>query len=77
LGSGLSRRWEAAADRFSLDLTGDAEAFEQAHRGLALANVADLDPPRLVYLAAFTHPTPPERIAAGHRWAEARSGRSP
>ena len=76
-GSWLSRSWESAADRFSLDLTNDVEVFEEAHRKLALANLADLDPPRPVYLAAFTHPTPPERIAAGRRWAEARSGRSP
>ena len=33
-------------------------------RKLARANLADLDPSRLTYLALFTHPTPPERIAA-------------
>jgi hypothetical protein len=31
---------------------------------LALANLADLDPPHLLYVLLFTHPTPPERIAA-------------
>ena len=30
----------------------------------SLANLSDLDPPRLVYLLLFSHPTPPERIAA-------------
>jgi STE24 endopeptidase len=60
----LSRRWERAADRFALDLTGDGEAIEQMHRRLALANLADLDPPPLLYKLLFTHPTPPERIAA-------------
>jgi STE24 endopeptidase len=63
-GSALSRRWERAADRASLELTDDLRAFETAHRELALANLSDLDPPRLVYLLLFSHPTPPERIAA-------------
>jgi STE24 endopeptidase len=62
-GSALSRRWERAADRASLELTDDLDAFEGAHRDLALANVSDLDPPRPVYLFLFSHPTPPERIA--------------
>jgi STE24 endopeptidase len=60
----LSRRWERTADRFALELTGDGEALEQMHRRLALANLADLDPPPLLYKLLFTHPTPPERVAA-------------
>ena len=71
----LSRRWESAADRFSLELTGDLAGFEESFRGLAISNLLDLDPPRAVYLIAFTHPTPPERIAAGRRWA-AMAGRA-
>lgn len=65
----LSRRWESAADRFALVMTQDAEAFEASFRALAVANLLDLDPPRLVYVMAFTHPTPPERIASARRWA--------
>jgi len=64
LETAISRRWERSADRFSLELTGDAESFEQAHRELALANLSDLDPPRWLYRILFTHPTAPERIAA-------------
>ena len=60
----LSRRWERTADRFALELTHDGPALEQMHRRLALANLADLDPPPLLYALLFTHPTPPERIAA-------------
>jgi Zn-dependent protease with chaperone function len=59
----LSRHWERSADRHSLKLTGDREAFIQTHLGLARRNLADLDPPRLAYLTLFTHPTPPERLA--------------
>jgi STE24 endopeptidase len=60
----LSRRWEREADRFSLDLTGDRESFRALHRKLATANLSDLDPPRWLYRLLFTHPTPPERLAA-------------
>src|SRR5438477_469362 len=70
----ISRRWEREADRFSLDVTRDPEAFETAHRELATANLSDLDPPRPVYALLFTHPTPPERIAAGRAWVGARPG---
>lgn len=63
-GSALSRRLERTADRFSLELTGDRETYVHAFRELALANLSDLDPPRLLYLALFSHPTAPERIAA-------------
>ena len=59
----ISRRWERAADRFSVELTGDREAFVGAHVALARSNLSDLEPPRLVYLLLFTHPTPPERLA--------------
>lgn len=66
----LSRSWECVADRFALDLTGEAGVFEQTFRSLALANLSDLDPPRALYYMLFTHPTVPERIAHGRRWAE-------
>jgi STE24 endopeptidase len=64
----LSRRFERAADRFSLDLTGDPEAYERLHVELARENLADLDPPRAFHLALHSHPTPAERIAAGRAW---------
>jgi STE24 endopeptidase len=60
----LARRWEREADRYSLELTSDRDAFVSVHRELAAANLSDLDPPRLVYRLLFTHPTPAERIAS-------------
>ena len=59
----VSRDWERAADRFSLELTGDDDAYVAAHLALARSNLSDLEPPRLAYLMLFTHPTPPERLA--------------
>jgi len=66
LGAALSRRWERQADRYSLQLTHDPEAFESTHRQLALSNLSDLTPPRLLYLTLFSHPTAPERIRTAH-----------
>ena len=65
----LSRRWERQADRFALELTGERETMVAMHRRLALANLADLEPPPLLYALLFTHPTPPERIAAARMGA--------
>lgn len=60
----FSRRLERRADRFALDITRDPGAFEAAFRRMAKANLADLDPPGIVYAFIFTHPTPVERLAA-------------
>jgi Zn-dependent protease with chaperone function len=60
----LSRRWERSADRFALELTCDRLAYEQAFYRLTATNLSDLDPPRLIYLLLFTHPTPAQRLAA-------------
>jgi STE24 endopeptidase len=67
----ISRRWERDCDRFSLDLTRDPEAYEQTHHLLALENLGDLDPPKAIYLLFASHPTAPERLAAGRAWAAA------
>ncbi len=63
----LSRRWERVADRFSLELTGDREAFRSAHLRLARTNLSDLEPPRALYVWFFSHPTPPERLSLAAR----------
>jgi STE24 endopeptidase len=59
----LSRRFEADADRFALQLTGDRETYVETERGLALRNRSDLDPNPVVYRLLFTHPAPAERVA--------------
>ena len=70
-GAWLSRRFERAADRCSLDLTEQPAAFARAHLELARRNLSDLEPPRLVYVLLFSHPTAPERLAAGRAWRAA------
>jgi len=71
LGAWVSRRYERVADRYSLELTHDLPAYERAHLGLARKNLGDLEPPKLVYLLLFSHPTTPERLAYGRAWAAA------
>jgi STE24 endopeptidase len=61
----LSRRWERDCDRFSLELTGDPEAYERTHRLLTLQNLGDIDPPKAAYLLFASHPTARERLAVG------------
>jgi DNA-binding HxlR family transcriptional regulator len=50
-------------------VTRDLGALESAFAGLVDANVADLDPPRVVYYLKYTHPTVLERLDALRRTA--------
>jgi STE24 endopeptidase len=61
--SALLRRFERAADRFSLELTGDRPAYAALHHDLAITNLSDLRPPKWLYYLMFTHPTPSERLS--------------
>jgi STE24 endopeptidase len=63
----LSRAVEVRADRFAVELTGDAPSLVDFHRRIAVQNVADPDPPRWVRILMGTHPTTMERI--GHALA--------
>jgi STE24 endopeptidase len=64
LATRLSRAVERRADALSLELTDAPEAFISFERRIALQNVADLDPPRLVSRLLSTHPPTAERIGA-------------
>jgi STE24 endopeptidase len=61
----LSRRVEASADSFSLELTRDPNDFIGFQRRIAIQNVADPDPPEWLHVLFDTHPTTLERIGAG------------
>jgi STE24 endopeptidase len=61
----LSRKVEASADSFSLELTRDPADFIAFQRRIAIENVTDPDPPELLHLLFDTHPTTLERIGAG------------
>jgi STE24 endopeptidase len=63
LQSGVSRAFERRADSFAISVTGDPDAAVTSFRRLAFANLADLDPPRPLVWALFSHPPIPERIS--------------
>ncbi|HVE63664.1 MAG TPA: M48 family metallopeptidase [Mycobacteriales bacterium] len=73
----VSRRVEARADLHSLELTEDVATFVATERRLALANLSDLEPNRVLYLLFATHPSAPERIALARAWAERADRRPP
>ncbi|WP_354698140.1 M48 family metalloprotease [Paraconexibacter sp. AEG42_29] len=68
----LSRRVEARADTFALELTRDPDAFIAFERRITLQNISNPDPPRLSQWLFGTHPTIRERIGAGE--AQKRAG---
>lgn len=60
----LSRRVEARADTFALELTRDPQAFIGLQKDLALNNIADPSPPAPFRLLFGTHPDTMQRIGA-------------
>jgi STE24 endopeptidase len=65
----LSRRVEARADTYALDLTRDPAAFTGLARSLAVTNLADPSTPGIYQTLFGTHPTTMQRIGAGLAWA--------
>lgn len=63
--NGMSRRVEARADAFSIDVTADPRAHIGLERRLAVRNVSDPDPPAPWHRLFGTHPTTLERIGYG------------
>ncbi|GAA1404961.1 hypothetical protein GCM10009639_51420 [Kitasatospora putterlickiae] len=72
----VSRAVETRADRHALELTGDPEQFIAMQRRLALTNVSDVDPPRVLELLFATHPSATRRIAAARAWRARRPSAS-
>jgi STE24 endopeptidase len=71
-----SRAIERRSDGYAVDLTGNPAAYAGALRKLAVTNLADPSPPRLVTLLLHSHPPLAERIAAAEHAARAGSGPS-
>jgi STE24 endopeptidase len=68
-GNALSRQVEGSADAYALRLTKDPAAFIAVERKLAVQNVADPNPPRLLQFLFGTHPTTLTRIGYGIAWS--------
>lgn len=66
----LSRAIEVRADTFALALTGAIEPFIAFQRRIALTNLADPDPPKLLHRLLGTHPTTLQRIGLAKALAD-------
>jgi STE24 endopeptidase len=64
----LSRKVEASADAFSIELTRDPQAHISLEHRLAVRNLSDPDPPAVLQLLFGTHPTTLQRIGMGEAY---------
>lgn len=70
-GNQLSRKIEASADEFALELTNDPQALVDVQVQLARTNVSDPDPPALRQFVFGSHPSTVDRIGAALAYSEA------
>lgn len=68
LGNALSRNFERAADRISLEMIKDKKAFLTAMAGLADRNLLNAYPARWVKLLYYSHPPIGERLRMGEHF---------
>jgi len=69
LQNAVSRGFEREADRASLELTRNPQAFIRSEVALARANLADLSPSRPIVWLLYTHPPVLERIGMAEAFA--------
>jgi STE24 endopeptidase len=69
LANALSRAYERRADRYALEMTGNAAAFASAMRRLGARNLAEERPSRLVQWLFYTHPPVAARIEFAQAWS--------
>jgi STE24 endopeptidase len=68
----LSRSHERRADRYALQMTGNAAAFVSAMKRLGAQNLAEEEPSRVVELLFYTHPPMAARIDAALKFQGGR-----
>ena len=73
LANALSRAHERRADRYALEMTGNAQAFASAMRRLARQNLAEERPSRLVEILSCSHPSVAARLEAARAWESRRA----
>jgi Zn-dependent protease with chaperone function len=69
-GNQLSRRVEARADTFALQLTDDPKGLIELQEELTKRNISDPDPPAVVRFLLGTHPTTMQRIGEALAWEQ-------
>jgi STE24 endopeptidase len=68
----LSRAHERRADRYALEMTGNAAAFSSAMKRLGAQNLAEEQPSRLVQILFHSHPPIADRLEAARVWQNTR-----
>jgi STE24 endopeptidase len=76
-GNQLSRKVEASADEFALELTNDPAALVDVQVQLARTNVSDPDPPALLSDLFGTHPSTVDRIGSALAYSADSVGGAP
>lgn len=71
----VSRAFERQADLDSLEMTGDADAFQSMMHGLQTKNLGDIEPNWWAYLKS-SHPPAAERLELAKRWSTSKAGAS-
>jgi len=69
----LSRAHERRADRYALEMTGNAAGFMSAMKRLGAQNLAEERPSRLVEILFYSHPPMAARIDAARVWESRRT----
>lgn len=64
----VSRYHEHAADRYAIELTKDPEAAVDSFQKLSAISLSEVDPPWLVKIFTYSHPTMLERIQFLEQW---------
>ncbi len=72
LANALSRARENAADKYALEITGNAPAFVSAMKKLANQNLADADPPGWAVWLFYSHPPVRDRVRRGEEYVRAK-----
>ena len=62
LSNTVARYQEKSADMYAIEMTGNHEAAIQSFQELSRAGLSQVDPPTLVKIFRYTHPTMLERI---------------
>jgi STE24 endopeptidase len=73
LANAVSRAHERRADRYALELTGNAAAFASAMKRLGAQNLAEERPSRLVEVLFYSHPPIAARLEAARAWESRRT----
>jgi Zn-dependent protease with chaperone function len=73
LANAVSRAHERRADRYALEMTGNAAAFASAMKRLAAQNLAEERPSRLVEILFYSHPPIAARLEAARAWESRRT----